>query len=106
MIPLASEWFEPGSGFSWCESAHKYQVVSYIAEFANTVRKRFNRSLALVILRSSGHQFTIDRSAAGKYCVTEKVYSRRQSISRYSSLAYDDQRFGVGLLSRYPEHLR
>uniref|UniRef100_A0A914WYN2 Alkaline ceramidase n=1 Tax=Plectus sambesii TaxID=2011161 RepID=A0A914WYN2_9BILA len=37
MIPITGEWFEPGSGFSWCESAYKYQVVSFIAEFANTV---------------------------------------------------------------------
>ncbi|KAE9550516.1 hypothetical protein FO519_006267 [Halicephalobus sp. NKZ332] len=32
-----SPWFEYESGHAWCESAYKYQTVSYVAEFANTV---------------------------------------------------------------------
>uniref|UniRef100_A0AAF5Q354 Alkaline ceramidase n=1 Tax=Wuchereria bancrofti TaxID=6293 RepID=A0AAF5Q354_WUCBA len=30
-------WFDYESGYAWCESAYKYQTVSVVAEFANTV---------------------------------------------------------------------
>uniref|UniRef100_A0A1I7VBM2 ceramidase n=1 Tax=Loa loa TaxID=7209 RepID=A0A1I7VBM2_LOALO len=30
-------WFDYESGHAWCESAYKYQTVSIVAEFANTV---------------------------------------------------------------------
>uniref|UniRef100_A0A8R1TJT4 Alkaline ceramidase n=1 Tax=Onchocerca volvulus TaxID=6282 RepID=A0A8R1TJT4_ONCVO len=30
-------WFAYESGYTWCESAYKYQIVSVVAEFANTV---------------------------------------------------------------------
>uniref|UniRef100_A0A0R3RUC0 Alkaline ceramidase n=1 Tax=Elaeophora elaphi TaxID=1147741 RepID=A0A0R3RUC0_9BILA len=31
------QWFDYESGHAWCESAYKYQTVSIVAEFANTV---------------------------------------------------------------------
>uniref|UniRef100_A0A915PT87 Alkaline ceramidase n=1 Tax=Setaria digitata TaxID=48799 RepID=A0A915PT87_9BILA len=30
-------WFDYESGHAWCESAYKYQTVSIVAEFANTI---------------------------------------------------------------------
>ncbi|VDM96071.1 unnamed protein product [Thelazia callipaeda] len=32
-----NHWFEYESGHAWCESAYKYQTISVVAEFANTV---------------------------------------------------------------------
>ncbi|VBB31902.1 unnamed protein product [Acanthocheilonema viteae] len=30
-------WFDYESGHTWCESAYKYQIISIVAEFANTI---------------------------------------------------------------------
>ncbi|CAG9537201.1 unnamed protein product [Cercopithifilaria johnstoni] len=30
-------WFDYESGHAWCESAYKYQIISIVAEFANTI---------------------------------------------------------------------
>uniref|UniRef100_A0AC34RP73 Alkaline ceramidase n=1 Tax=Panagrolaimus sp. JU765 TaxID=591449 RepID=A0AC34RP73_9BILA len=32
-----SPWFEYESGHAWCESAYKYQTMTFVAEFANTL---------------------------------------------------------------------
>ncbi|VDK69175.1 unnamed protein product [Litomosoides sigmodontis] len=34
---LDYRWFDYESGHAWCESAYKYQIISVVAEFANTI---------------------------------------------------------------------
>jgi hypothetical protein len=33
-IAIMAPWFEYESGHAWCESAYKYQTLTFVAEFA------------------------------------------------------------------------
>jgi hypothetical protein len=38
MVSIMANWFEPESGHAWCESSYKYQILPFVAEFANSVK--------------------------------------------------------------------